>query len=88
MRENAVKLLRTWNWREKAWHRSGWGRKSGETMKMKGAEEQSAAENEENLQDLLFKAVYATYVYVYVFVQVSPVGWSIVPYLLDKGVGV
>jgi len=55
---------------------------------MKGAEEQSAAENEENLQDLLFKAVYATYVYVYVFVQVSPVGWSIVPYLLDKGVGV
>jgi len=36
----------------------------------------------------LIKAVYASYVYVHIFVQVSQVGWSIVLYLLDKGVGV
>jgi uncharacterized protein YjiS (DUF1127 family) len=54
MRENAVKLLCTRNWREKARHISGLGRKSREAMKMKRTEVQSAAENEENLLDFLF----------------------------------
>jgi hypothetical protein len=31
----------------------------------------------------LIKAVYASYVYVYIFVQVSQDGWSTIPYLLD-----
>ena len=31
----------------------------------------------------LIKAVYVLYVYVYIFVQVSQVGYSIIPYLLD-----
>ena len=26
-------------------------------------------------------------VYVYIFLQVSHVGWSVIPYLLDQGVG-
>jgi hypothetical protein len=35
----------------------------------------------------LIKAVYVAYGYVYIFVQVSQVGWSVIPYLLDWGLG-
>ena len=31
----------------------------------------------------LIKAVYSSYFYLYIFVQGSQVGWSIIPYLLD-----
>jgi len=36
----------------------------------------------------LIKAVYASYMYVYVFVQVSHVGCCIILYLLDERFGV
>jgi hypothetical protein len=53
------------NWREKARHGSGWRRKSGEAMKMKGAEEQSAAENVK-LLDLLRLSLCLTYWFCYI----------------------
>jgi hypothetical protein len=54
MQENVVKLLCMRNLCEMARHSNGCRRKSGEAMKMKGAEEQSAAESEEKLLDLHF----------------------------------
>jgi hypothetical protein len=70
MRENAVKLICTRKWREKARHSSGWRRNSGEAMKAKGAEEQSAAENEEKLLDLLFLSLSHTLVLLYVDIYI------------------
>jgi len=74
MRENAVKLVCTRNCREKARHISGWRRNSGEAMKMKGAEEQSAAENEEKLLDRLSLSLplshtlFLLYVDIYIYI--------------------
>ena len=65
MRKNAVKLICRRNWREKARHSYGWRRKSEEAMKVKGAEEQSAAENEEKLMELLFLSLSHTLVLLY-----------------------
>jgi hypothetical protein len=57
MRENVVKLLCMRNLCEKVRHSNGCRRKSGEAIKMRRAEEQSAAESEEKLLDLFFLSV-------------------------------